>query len=306
MPAALTWSGKEAMAAYVRWALAEARRAPSGGIGAPDALGWHVLAGDNLPHLLRLAAHRSGEVDLVYLDPPYNCGYVLSAYDDTSSDWRDRAWLGTVLGGDEAAGLDQRERWLNLVYARLLVLADLLAPDGTVVASIDSCEMHHLIILIGEIFGERGPVRSYAWPAWPHATPPRDAGEVPVRMNHLLISAPADRHCTLPMAALGSVREGLDEIATELGAAADFDTPKPQRLLRHLLREHTTPSSVTLDPYAGSGSFGVAVTAQNRADGGQRTCVLIERSVRAMAVLMARAATLARGVRLGQHRTPTS
>lgn len=180
------------MVAHVRRAMT----APisSDGAGAPNLLGWHVLAGDNFPHLLHLTVLHLRAFDLIYLDPPYNCGYLLSAYDDTSSDVRDQAWLSTVLGGD-ASTLDQRERWLNLLYARLLVLAELLSPAGAVAASIDSCEVHHLAVLFAEVFGGRGPVRSYAWP---HAVQPHDPSEVPVRMNHLLISASAARHCTLP------------------------------------------------------------------------------------------------------------
>jgi len=57
-----------------------------------------------------------------------------------------------------------------------------------------------------------------------------------------------------------------------------FSTPKPTKLIRHLLSLATKPGSqdVVLDFFAGSGATGDAVLQQNAADGGDRRFVLVQ------------------------------
>jgi DNA modification methylase len=247
-----------------------------------------VRTGDNLGSLDELLSSRGYQIDLAYLDPPYNGGYTLSSFDDTASDKRDLQWLELVMGG-AAQSLSQRDRWLSLVYARLILIERALSTNGAVAASIDSWEVHHLAVLVQEVFGHRGPTRVYAWP---HAVQPGHPSHVPSRMNFLLVNAPEHRRCTLPKSVLGSTEEARAEVRKEIGKEIVFDTPKPVRLLRHLVLEHTGSSSIVLDPYAGCGSLGVAVTQANRYDGGSRRCVLMERSEPALEELLARGSAI--------------
>ncbi len=57
-----------------------------------------------------------------------------------------------------------------------------------------------------------------------------------------------------------------------------FITPKPTTLIQRILQIATDPASddLVLDSFAGSGTTGQAVLAQNRADGGSRRFILIE------------------------------
>jgi adenine-specific DNA-methyltransferase len=55
-----------------------------------------------------------------------------------------------------------------------------------------------------------------------------------------------------------------------------FDTPKPVRLLDRILTIATSKDSIILDFFAGSGTTGHAVMAQNAADGGNRRYVLVQ------------------------------
>jgi adenine-specific DNA-methyltransferase len=69
-----------------------------------------------------------------------------------------------------------------------------------------------------------------------------------------------------------------DEAAKELRALlpeVKF-TPKPTRLIRHLLQIAADKDSLVLDSFAGSGTTGHAVLAQNKADGGNRRFILVE------------------------------
>lgn len=60
--------------------------------------------------------------------------------------------------------------------------------------------------------------------------------------------------------------------------ASVFDTPKPTKLIRRMLELATGSSSgdIVMDFFAGSGSTGDAVLAQNAADGGNRRFVLVQ------------------------------
>ncbi len=55
-----------------------------------------------------------------------------------------------------------------------------------------------------------------------------------------------------------------------------FDTPKPIQLIRWLVSLHNDDDALVLDSFAGSGTTGHAILAQNKADGGNRRFILVE------------------------------
>ncbi len=55
-----------------------------------------------------------------------------------------------------------------------------------------------------------------------------------------------------------------------------FTTPKPTRLIKHVLRIATNSSDLVLDSFAGSGTTGHAVLQLNTEDGGNRRFILVE------------------------------
>ncbi len=56
----------------------------------------------------------------------------------------------------------------------------------------------------------------------------------------------------------------------------DFAFPKPAALIAQLIAQATDADSLVLDSFAGSGTTGHAVLAQNHADGGNRRFILVE------------------------------
>ncbi|MEZ5495060.1 MAG: DNA methyltransferase [Pseudomonadales bacterium] len=69
-----------------------------------------------------------------------------------------------------------------------------------------------------------------------------------------------------------------DEAAKELRELVPWIkfTPKPTRLIQHLLKIATDKDSLILDSFAGSGTTGHAVLKQNAEDGGNRKFILVE------------------------------
>lgn len=55
-----------------------------------------------------------------------------------------------------------------------------------------------------------------------------------------------------------------------------FNTPKPTRLIKRILRLATNKDSIVLDSFAGSGSTGHAVLDLNNEDGGNRKFIMVE------------------------------
>jgi site-specific DNA-methyltransferase (adenine-specific)/adenine-specific DNA-methyltransferase len=80
----------------------------------------------------------------------------------------------------------------------------------------------------------------------------------------------------LPHEDAGHTGESAREIQELLDTQTAFDTPKPVRLLEHLIRIATLPDSIVLDSFAGSGTTGHAVLKLNSLDNGSRKVVLVE------------------------------
>lgn len=69
--------------------------------------------------------------------------------------------------------------------------------------------------------------------------------------------------------------EAQKETAALVGQKV-FSTPKPVRLLRRMLTIGAPKDAVVMDFFAGSGSTGHAVMAQNAVDGGKRSYILVQ------------------------------
>jgi len=74
----------------------------------------------------------------------------------------------------------------------------------------------------------------------------------------------------------GHNQEAKKEVNAIIGTGNPFDTPKPVRLIQRILQLSTDKDSLILDSFAGSGTTGHAVLAQNAADGGNRRFILVE------------------------------
>jgi DNA modification methylase len=224
---------------------------------------------------------------LVYLDPPYNCGYSIGSFSDHLDDKADRQWFQEVLGCD-GDGMTQEERWLTALYGRLLLVRELLSETGTIAVSIDYCEFAPLSVLIDELFeglpNGRVFTRKHSFET--------NAVAVSSRPNYLIIRSGACAIPDLHVEDWSSTADARRELCSELGCDVDEYTPKPRSLLQYLVREFTGPEGSVLDPYAGSGTSAYALSAVNKADGGRRRVVMIERDARNVRLIIERLARL--------------
>jgi adenine-specific DNA-methyltransferase len=119
-----------------------------GEVNESDPYGDNLLfTGDSLDVLRVLrevpeyARHYRGKVKLCYIDPPFNTGQTFTHYDD---------WM-------------EHSTWLSFMRDRLLLIKDLLAPDGSVWVHLDDAEVHRMRCLMDEVFGGENFVSTIVW-----------------------------------------------------------------------------------------------------------------------------------------------
>ncbi len=106
-----------------------------------DYAPWHTLIEADNYHALQLLEYLyAGQVDCIYIDPPYNTGArdwkYNNDYVDSNDSWR-------------------HSKWLAMMNRRLKIARRLLNPNtGVLIVTIDENEHHYLRAILQEIFPE--------------------------------------------------------------------------------------------------------------------------------------------------------
>lgn len=105
--------------------------------GGSDRPSHAVINGENY-HALELLTHVcAGQVDCIYIDPPYNTG---------ATDWR---YNNRYVDSKDSY---RHSRWLSFIDKRIRLARQLLKPDGVLVVTVDEHELHHLGMLVERVF----------------------------------------------------------------------------------------------------------------------------------------------------------
>ena len=121
-----------------------------------------IIHGDNLEVLKSLLPKYEGQVKCIYIDPPYNTGNEGWVYNDNVNDPKIKKWLGEVVG-KEGEDLSRHDKWLCMMYPRLVLLQKLLSDEGAIFISIDDNEIKYLRLILDEIFGPSCFVHELIW-----------------------------------------------------------------------------------------------------------------------------------------------
>ena len=119
-----------------------------------------IVHGDNLKALKALLPNYAGKVKCIYIDPPYNTGNENWVYNDNVNSPMMQEWLGKVVDKED---LTRHDKWLCMMMPRMRLLRELLSDDGAIFISIDDNELHHLRMLMDEVFGLNNFVNTIAW-----------------------------------------------------------------------------------------------------------------------------------------------
>ena len=131
-----------------------------------------IIEGDNLQVLKLLKNSYKGKVKCIYIDPPYNTGQDFVYNDKFELDIK--KYLIETGEIDQATGEQltdyiqkddgkKHSKWLSFMYPRLMMAREMLTEDGVIFISIDDNEVHHLRLLMNEIFGEGEFVANIIW-----------------------------------------------------------------------------------------------------------------------------------------------
>ena len=158
------WSGKSACYRTIATpTLATLRPCPEESIDF-DKTNNLYIEGDNLEVLKILQKAYFRKVKMIYIDPPYNTGNDF-VYEDDFKDPLARykeVTSQTTKSNPETMGR-YHTNWLNMMYPRLRLAANLLRDDGVIFISIDDNEAVNLLRVCDEVFGEENFVAQIPW-----------------------------------------------------------------------------------------------------------------------------------------------
>ncbi len=165
-----TWAGKQdALSGLQKKSKAALKPVPDESVNW-DSTGHLFIEGENLEVLKLLYKSYFGRVKMIYIDPPYNTGNDFVYPDDYSEPLT--AYLRMTGQTDENGAIQttaldrnghKHSTWLSMMYPRLFLARQLLRDDGVIFVSIDDIEVHHVRLLMDQIFGEENFVATFPW-----------------------------------------------------------------------------------------------------------------------------------------------
>ncbi len=118
----------------------------------------YYIEGDSLDALRCLQNTHAGRIRLICIDPPYNTG--------SDHVYRDKfrqtisAYRGLGARADEYG--QKHSAWCSMLYSRLALARNLLTEDGVICIHIGEDELHTLLCLCNELYGEENRITIFS------------------------------------------------------------------------------------------------------------------------------------------------
>jgi adenine specific DNA methylase Mod len=235
----------------------------------------YVIESDNLYTLKSMTKSYRGKIKSILIDPPYNSHIDYIGYKDEFD------------SGYEKFSVD-----------RFKLASELLTDDGFLVINIDEGEVDHLssLSVLKNLFHR---IQIYKWEKLhPYFDKNRNVNpnKKVVKYEFIIVCYKSkasklnfikqpyldgevlkEKESKVPSTfrCFGTNSSAKDEIAELFGDRSYFQTPKPLKLMKELVRATSNKDSIILDFFAGSGTVGHAVVDLNKEDGGSRKYILV-------------------------------
>ena len=247
--------------------------------------GWHnkLIFGDNLQVMKNLAglkqagqlrnADGTDGIRLVYIDPPF------ATKRDFSGSLEQKAYQDKISGA----------RFLEFLRRRLVLIRELLAPDGYVFLHLDQKRSHYVKALMDEIFGEQNFLNHIIWSyrRWPSLSRNFQAMHDDILMysakaanatrafktqyeppsesytkrfqgkTQILDEETGTRKITVDEATKGMPLRDVWDISIIAGFKAErteYPTQKPESLIARIIEVCSNEGDLVLDAFVGSGT----------------------------------------------------
>jgi adenine-specific DNA-methyltransferase len=262
--------------------------------------GWRnkLIWGDNKVVMSSLLEQFAGSIDLIYIDPPFGRGsdfdYSVEIGDEKEQLFKERSVIEEKAYRDTwNAGYDS---YLPMLYERLLLLRELLAPTGSIFVHLDAHAGPYVKVMLDEVFG-RDNFRNEI--AWYYYNKMHDSRKrlLPKAFDQILyyvkskdarfVYVPLEEQRATPVKQLKRVKVGgvMKNARDEFGRViyqdkttrtvdnvwrirclqpankeewVNFETQKPVDLLQRVIELASRPGDLVLDAFCGSGSALVA------------------------------------------------
>jgi len=207
-----------------------------------------LILGDNLKVLKSLAEDPNvrGKVNLIYIDPPF------ATKRDFMKD-EVKAYADKIVGS----------AFIEFTRKRIILLKELLAPDGTIFVHLDQKKGHYIKIILDEIFGENHFLNEIVWL---YGLGGSSNKYFPQKHDNIFWYSNSDKYFfEPPMVPATSQRmkgedkkcpdfwdiPSLNNMAIE---RLSYPTQKPEALLERVISAASQPGDLVLDAFAGSGT----------------------------------------------------
>ena len=236
-----------------------------------------VVQGDNLGVLKQLPA---GQVDLIYVDPPFNTGktqrrqQIKAVHSPTASrvGFQGRTYRTSVVGTREFP--DYFTDYVAFLEPRLEDAYRVLAPHGSLYLHVDYREAHRCRFLLDEIFGADNFLNEIIW-AYDFGGRPKDRW--PAKHDNILFYVKDRARYTFNRDAIERIPYMAPGLAGNEKAArgklptdtwwhtivptnsrekTGYPTQKPAGILRRIVAASSNRDDLVLDFFAGSGTTG--------------------------------------------------
>lgn len=245
-----------------------------------------VIFADNLQVLTSLPDE---EVDLIYVDPPFNTGRtqarrsIRTVRDEAGGDrvgFQGNRYRTVEVGSTAYA--DSFDDYLSFLEPRFRAARRVLKANGSFFLHVDYREVHYCKVLLDELFGRESFINEIVW-AYDYGA--RSKSRWPAKHDNILWYAKDPDHYTfnyddvdrIPYMAPGLV--GPDKAAkgktptdvwwhtivpTNGKEKTGYPTQKPLGIIERIIRVHSNPGDLVLDFFAGSGTTGEAAAKLER------------------------------------------
>lgn len=220
-----------------------------------------IIKGNNLLGLSSLLSKFEGQVQLIYIDPPFNTGSDSFQYNDRFN----------------------HSTWLTFMKNRLVLAKRLLKPNGSIFVHLDFNESHYAKALMDEIFGKENFKNHIIWcytgPSGSSRFLPRKHDDIlfygngsDTLFNQPYIKHKSGVHNTGQVFGKTETQDDFKKKAEEQGKKLEdwwddiystdryrsemleFSGQKPERLLQRIIEMGSNEGDIVLDYHLGSGT----------------------------------------------------
>lgn len=246
--------------------------------------GWinKIFWGDNLQVMSHMLKEYRGKIDLIYIDPPF----------DSKEDYKKNIKVkGEKINTDTSSFEEKQygdiwtnDEYLQFMYERLIILRELLSETGNIFVHCDWHKVHHLRMIMDEIFGVNNFQDEIVWHyrtgnlTYSHFQRKHDSilfyskdvgksffNQQVIKEYYTQIYGPDmklsmkgpndfdDKYGTYKISQMDDVWN-ISSVFTLSDEHNGYPTQKPEELLERIIRSASKPGDIVFDCFMGSGT----------------------------------------------------